>query len=139
MDKMKMVREFHSAFGASENVELVQGKQSLDLLALRLGLVAEEYKEVAQATTDLGNALFMKRGDETITKRKEELLKELADVLYVVYGFAVTYGWDLDEAFRRTHVSNMSKLGEDGKPILRDDGKVLKGPNYAKPDLSGLV
>ena len=68
-----------------------------------------------------------------------EQLKELADLVYVCYQFAANQDWDLDEAFKRVHESNMSKLGEDGKPIYRADGKVLKGPNYQPPDLSDLV
>jgi|TARA_R100000084_G_scaffold88280_1_gene42477 predicted HAD superfamily Cof-like phosphohydrolase len=66
-------------------------------------------------------------------------LKELADLVYVCYQFAASQDWDLDEAMRRVHASNMSKLGEDGKPIYRGDGKVLKGPNYAPPELSTLI
>jgi len=63
----------------------------------------------------------------------------LADLLYVIYGYAVTFGWDLDEAFRRVHESNMSKLGDDGKPIKDNNGKVMKGPNYKRPNLKDLV
>ena len=66
-------------------------------------------------------------------------LKELADLVYVCYQFAESQEWDLDEAMRRVHASNMSKLGEDGKPIYRGDGKVLKGPNYAPPELNNLI
>ena len=68
-----------------------------------------------------------------------EELKELADLVYVVYGYANVRGWNLDEALRRVHVSNMSKLGDDGRPLFRADGKVMKGPNYKKPDLGDLV
>ena len=70
---------------------------------------------------------------------KANILKELADLVYVCYQYAANLGWDLDEAMYRVHKSNMSKLGEDGKPIYRDDGKVLKGPNYAPPTLEDLV
>jgi len=66
-------------------------------------------------------------------------LKELADLVYVCYQFAASQDWDLDEAMRRVHASNMSKLGEDGKPIYRADGKVLKGPNYQPPELNTLI
>ena len=66
-------------------------------------------------------------------------LKELADLVYVCYQFAASQDWDLDEAMRRVHQSNMSKLGEDGKPIYRADGKVLKGPNYQPPELNTLI
>ena len=66
-------------------------------------------------------------------------LKELADLVYVAYQMAASQDWDLDEAMRRVHESNMSKLGEDGKPIYRADGKVLKGPNYKPPYLNDLI
>ena len=68
-----------------------------------------------------------------------EQLKELADLVYVCYQMAASQEWDLDEAMRRVHKSNMSKLGEDGKPIYRADGKVLKGPNYKEPTLTDLI
>ena len=66
-------------------------------------------------------------------------LKELADLVYVCYQMAASQEWDLDEAMHRVHKSNMSKLGEDGKPIYRADGKVLKGPNYKEPTLTDLI
>lgn len=65
-----------------------------------------------------------------------EVADALADLLYVVYGAGHAFGIDLDECFREVHVSNMSKLGADGKPIYRGDGKVLKGPYYHEPDLA---
>ena len=68
-----------------------------------------------------------------------EQLKELADLVYVAYQFAASQEWDLDKAMNRVHHSNMSKLGNDGKPVYRDDGKVLKGPNYKPPTLNDLV
>jgi NTP pyrophosphatase (non-canonical NTP hydrolase) len=67
-----------------------------------------------------------------------DVLKELADLVYVCFQYAENLEWDLDEAMRRIHQSNMSKLGEDGKPIRREDGKVLKGPNYKPPYLGDL-
>ena len=72
-------------------------------------------------------------------KDKAEQLKELADLVYVCYQFASNEEWDLDEAMRRIHASNMSKLDENGKPIYREDGKVLKGPNYKPPTLTDLI
>ncbi len=72
-------------------------------------------------------------------KHKENCLKELADLVYVCYQYASNLGWNLDEAMDRVHKSNMSKLDEYGNPVLREDGKVLKGPNYQPPDLSDLV
>ena len=68
-----------------------------------------------------------------------DCLKELADLVYVCYQYAENMRWDLDGALDLVHESNMSKLGEDGKPIYREDGKVLKGPNYKPPDLTDLV
>ena len=68
-----------------------------------------------------------------------EALKELADLVYVCYQYAENMNWFLDEALDRVHQSNMSKLDEDGHPIYRDDGKVLKGPNYKPPTLTDLV
>ena len=71
--------------------------------------------------------------------QKEECLKELADLVYVCYQYAENMGWFLDETLDRVHKSNMSKLGKDGKPIYRDDGKVLKGPDYQPPTLMDLI
>lgn len=66
-------------------------------------------------------------------------LKELADLVYVCFQYAASQEWDLDQAMDRVHRSNLSKLGEDGNPIYRADGKVLKGPNYQPPNLEDLV
>lgn len=115
---LAMVRQFANVYGQNLDHAWVRGSDK-DLL--RLSLVTEEADEVAQAET------------------AENLLKELADLVYVSYGYAATFGWDLDEAVRRVHASNMSKLGKDGRPIYRDDGKVLKGPNYEPPHLEDLV
>ena len=68
----------------------------------------------------------------------EAELKELADLVYVCFQYAATLGYDLDEALRRVHQSNLSKL-VDGKPLRREDGKVLKGPNYQPPSLQDLI
>ena len=70
---------------------------------------------------------------------ESEALKELADLVYVCYQYAENMGWLLDEALDRVHKSNMSKLDTEGKPIYREDGKVLKGPNYKPPILTDLV
>ena len=92
-------------------------------------LIVEEFKEFLEAE----GSLFREHPDA-----QEETLKELADLVYVCYQYAENMGWFLDEALDRVHKSNMSKLGEDGKPIYREDGKVLKGPNYQPPDLTDL-
>ena len=93
-------------------------------------LIVEEFKEFLDADAQLY------RENPTVVA---EALKELADLVYVCYQYAENMGWLLDEAMNRVHESNMSKLGEDGKPIYREDGKVLKGPNYKPPDLSDLT
>ena len=93
-------------------------------------LIVEEFKEFLQAE----GMLFMHGRNH-----QEEALKELADLVYVCYQYAENMNWFLDEALNRVHESNMSKLGEDGKPIYREDGKVLKGPGYKPPDLSDLI
>ena len=92
-------------------------------------LIVEEFKEFLEA-----EGLLFRHGRNA----KEECLKELADLVYVCYQYAENMGWFLDEALDRVHLSNMSKLGEDGKPIYREDGKVLKGPNYKPPTLEDL-
>ena len=92
-------------------------------------LIVEEFKEFIQA-----EGMLFRHGRNF----KEECLKELADLVYVCYQYAENMGWFLDEALDRVHKSNMSKLDEDGKPIYREDGKVLKGPNYKPPNLEDL-
>lgn len=97
---------------------------------LQRRLIVEEFKEFLDAE----NQLIM-----GLTVNAADCLKELADLVYVCYQYAANLGWDLDEALDRVHKSNLSKLGEDGKPIYREDGKVLKGPNYKEPNLNDLV
>jgi len=97
---------------------------------LQRTLIVEEFKEFLDAENQLIKGYVVNATDA---------LKELADLVYVCYQYAENLGWDLDEALNRVHLSNMSKLGEDGNPIYREDGKVLKGPNYQPPNLSDLV
>ena len=73
------------------------------------------------------------------TKNSCDTLKELADLVYVCYQYAENLGWDLDEALLRVHQSNMTKLDDEGQPIFREDGKVLKSSNYTPPTLTDLV
>ena len=116
-------REFREAYRIIDS-------HSRPARARQLDLIVEEFKEFldSEATLYLSNP-----------KNKEHCLKELADLVYVCYQYAANLGWDLDAAMDRVHKSNMSKLGEDGEPILRGDGKVLKGPNYAPPNLEDLI
>ena len=91
---------------------------------MQLGLIAEEFIEFKDAVDN---------------EPYENELKELADLVYVCFQYAENMEWDLEEALDRVHKSNMSKLGLDGKPIRRADGKVLKGPNYQPPVMKDLI
>jgi len=91
---------------------------------LRIDLIKEELEELTNA---------MKEKDLT------EVADALTDILYVTYGAGHAFGIDLDKCFDEVQSSNMSKLGEDGKPIYNEAGKVMKGPNYFKPDLSKFL
>ena len=88
---------------------------------MRIDLIKEELEELTEAMQD-ENLL--------------EVADALTDILYVTYGAGHAFGIDLDKCFEEVQNSNMSKLGEDGKPIYNEAGKVMKGPNYFKPDLS---
>lgn len=110
---MDMAEEFRQAYSLSTTPSTLQKS-----------LIDEEWSEFHEAFH---------------FKNEEEQLKELADLVYVCFQYASSQEWDLDEAMRRVHKSNMSKLDEYGKPIRRDDGKVLKGPMYAPPNLKDLV
>ena len=97
--------------------------------AVQKELIIEEFKEFLEAE----GFLFMHGKNH-----QEHALKELADLVYVCYQYAANMGWFLDEALDRVHKSNLSKLDEEGNPIYREDGKVLKGPNYKPPNLEDL-
>lgn len=91
---------------------------------LRVDLIAEELEELENAIRE---------------RNLVEVGDALVDLLYVIYGAGHSFGINLDECFLEVHRSNMSKLGEDGRPIYREDGKVLKGPNYFPPNLSQYI
>lgn len=105
-------------------------QNSLSARGRQRSLIVEEFKEFLDADRQM---ILMHPKD------RESTLKELADLIYVCAQYAENMNWDIEQALRRVHESNMSKLGDDGKPIKREDGKVLKGPNYQPPDLSDLV
>lgn len=134
---MTIVREFHEAFdlSRSDSPRLLSPAEA----QLRLKLIREEFDEVKK---ELDTLIAMARQGwdrEAQYDVLRKLLKELADLRYVVDGTAVAYGLDIEAASRIVHDSNMSKLGADGLPIYREDGKVLKGPNYYEADLASLV
>jgi len=99
---------------------------------MQLRLIQEESNEFFEAA----NEVFADPEDPDL---REALVKELSDLVFVCYQFAAAHSIDLDEAMFRVFESNMSKLDDEGKPIYRADGKVLKGPRYKAPDLSTCV
>jgi predicted HAD superfamily Cof-like phosphohydrolase len=121
----EQAREWRRAFEVENDP--IKGNLQFNLQSK---LIVEEYTEVIDAL-----CLFDQDDKET----HSDLLKELADLVFVCYQAAENMSWDLDEAMHRVFVSNMSKLDEEGKPIRDRDGKILKSVNYVKPDLSDLV
>lgn len=117
-----MVREWLEAFG--KEVDQPFNNKQLDLA---INCIGEEYSEV-----------FAEVADDATLVDKEKLTKELCDLLWVTYQAAAFFGLPIEQAFRRVYESNMSKLGDDGKPVLREDGKILKGSNYKPANLGDL-
>jgi predicted HAD superfamily Cof-like phosphohydrolase len=117
-----LVREFHTAFGL--DVRPRPTEITPEHAAHRQELLAEEVAEVAEASA---------------AGHLDHLAHELADVVYVAYGTALVHGIDLDEVIAAIHRANMSKLGPDGRPTLRADGKVLKGEHYRAPDVAAVL
>ena len=117
MTPQDMVLEFHKTFGAKigESPSLDVSETSHEL---RINLIEEEFSEYKKAIEE---------------KDLIEVADALADLAYVIYGAAITYGIDLDAVIKEVHRSNMSKLDENSKPIYRADGKIMKGPNYSPP------
>ena len=125
------VEQFHRAMNLPVNAAF-----DCDLLKLRKRLLQEE---MAELFAELDSAIDLTEKKQPVSQELfENICKETADVQYVLSGFCVSFGLPIDEAFDLTHESNMSKLGADGKPVYREDGKITKGPNYHKPDLSHL-
>lgn len=117
------VGRFHEAFGLPRASRPTIDVPA-DLAKLRVDLLMEEVGEFADAAT---------------ARDIVGIADALADILYVAYGAAVTYGIDLDAAVREVHRSNMSKLDEHGKPVYREDGKVLKSARYTPPDIPRVL
>jgi predicted HAD superfamily Cof-like phosphohydrolase len=103
-----------------------------DLWNMQIALIEEESAEFIEAAAECF-------ADPENPDRRYDLTKELSDLVFVCYQFAAAFGIDLDRAMTLVFNSNMSKLDEHGMPIYREDGKVLKGPNYEPPDLSSCV
>ena len=122
MTNFECVRKFMETFGQEikEKAEFPNEK----ITSLRHDLIKEELDELKEA---LGN------------KDIKEVADALTDILYVTYGAGHAFGINLDKCFTEVQNSNMSKLGSDGRPIYNDKGKVMKGPNYFKPDLNKFL
>ena len=122
MSNFKSVRKFMETFG--QEIKEKASFPSDKITSLRYELIKEELDELKEAIDK---------------KDIKELADALTDILYVTYGAGHAFGIDLDKCFEEVQNSNMSKLGNDGKPIYNDKGKVMKGPNYFKPNLSKFV
>lgn len=141
----EMVREFHETFGhpVASSPNLSTTAVSDSLLKLRLDLIAEEFFELVAATIGEDAAQLMSDRwaevgvvSEDSPRDVVETADALADMEYVIHGFALAAGIPLPKVVEEVHASNMSKLGEDGNPIYREDGKVLKGPRYFRPNIA---
>ncbi len=122
MSNFQSVKKFMQTFGqeVKNKAEFPEEK----IVNLRLDLIREELEEFKQAIEK---------------KDIKEVADALTDILYVTYGAGHAFGIDLDKCFEEVQNSNMSKLGDDGKPIFNDKGKVMKGPKYFKPNLSKYI
>ena len=108
----------------NQEVKVSSSLSTEKINSLRISLISEELEELKQAISE---------------KNLTEVADALTDILYVTYGAGHAFGIDLDRCFDEVQNSNMSKLGKDGKPIFNEFGKVMKGPNYFKPDLSKFI
>jgi len=129
MSLQEQARQFREVFKQETLDNISQfGFVKKQLWDMQVGLVEEESKEFIEAAGECF-------ADPENVDRRADLLKELSDLVFVCYQFAAAFNLDLDKAMTLVFESNMSKLDEQGKPIFRADGKVLKGPNYAPPHL----
>ncbi len=118
----EQVLEFHQTFGLEEHHK--PQWPSPETFRLRMDLIREEFNEVIKALTE---------------EDLPEIAKELCDLLYVTYGTGISFGIDLDEAFKEVHRSNMSKLDKDGNVLRREDGKVLKSDQYTPANMKAVL
>ena len=122
MTNFQKVKTFMETFG--QEVKLKPSFSTEKINELRYNLINEELEELKQAI---------------LNKDLLEVADALTDILYVTYGAGHAFGIDLDKCFEEVQNSNISKLGKDGRPIYNDSGKVMKGPNFYKPDLSKFL
>ena len=129
------VSEFHEVMSLD-----IDSPPRVSLLQLRARLILEETRETLKAMEVL--EMELERGKKGTEEQWADLLKELADLQYVLSGTLISFNTisgDFDAAFNRVHLSNMSKLDSSGNPVYREDGKVTKGPNYQAPTLGDLI
>ena len=122
MSNFESVKKFMETFG--QEIKEKAGFPDDKVTSLRYELIKEELDELKDAINN---------------KDIKEVADALTDILYVTYGAGHAFGINLDKCFEEVQNSNMSKLGKDGKPIYNENGKVMKGPNYFKPNLSKFV
>ena len=122
MTNFEKVGLFMKTFG--QEVKVKSGFSSEKINKLRIDLIEEELEELKEAINK---------------KDLKETIDALTDILFVTYGAGHAFGVNLDKCFEEVQNSNMSKLGKDGKPIFNENGKVMKGPNYFKPNLSQFL
>ena len=122
MTNFQKVKTFMQTFGQEVKTKTSLSTEKIN--DLRYNLIKEELDELKQAIDN---------------KDLLEVADALTDILYVTYGAGHAFGIDLDKCFEEVQNSNMSKLGKDGRPIYNDSGKVMKGPNFYKPDLSKFL
>ena len=122
MSNFERVKKFMETFG--QEIKKKAGFPNDKITSLRYELIKEELEELKEAIDN---------------KDIKEVADALTDILYVTYGAGHAFGINLDKCFEEVQNSNMSKLGEDGKPIYNDKGKVMKGPNYFEPNLNKFV
>jgi len=122
MTNFESVKKFMETFG--QEIKEKACFPNDKIISLRYDLIKEELEELKEAMDK---------------KNIKEVADALTDILYVTYGAGHAFGINLDKCFEEVQNSNMSKLGSDGRPIFNDKGKVMKGPNYFKPDLKKIV
>lgn len=130
---MGMLKEFHSTFASEQQEDIL-----LDKTERRWRLITEEYEETIEALTLLEDT-SLNMNSYTVPEARAHLAKELADLLYVVYGTAEELGIPLEEVFKAVHASNMSKVWDDGEVHYNDYGKVLKPPTYSPPNIEAVL
>lgn len=159
VDTLACVNVFMKTFGQTRDFNEYEDTQAVsELIDLRIKLIEEEFNEFKKAALDFKNSIKFRNGlvnnvveahnaslpkleemNDQLIDQMTEMYDGLLDLIYVVDGAFVAFGLDKEFGFKEVQASNMSKLGEDGKPIYNEYGKVMKGPNYFKPNLRQFV